>query len=138
MRDGSATSRYYRWHSSECRWLVLHVAEQSLACYILCAVPGEVASVPITDLFIPRGPEFRREIERDYHLRMTAKNTEDLKTFQAEALKVQAELGAEILRAVERSAEVQPWIDTSLLQMEEYITTLLGGMELVSDSLDVL
>ena len=89
----------------------------------------------IAELFTPGGPEFRRQIERDYHLRMTAKNTEDLKTFQEEALKVQSELAVEILRAVERSAEVQSVAETSVAQMGEYLTALVGGMEQVNVAL---
>jgi hypothetical protein len=74
--------------------------------------------MPITELFAPRGPEFLRQIERDYHLRMTAKNTEELMTFQAEALRVQTGFAAEILHIAERSAEAQLSADAGFSKLK--------------------
>jgi len=94
--------------------------------------------MPLTELFEPRGPEFLRQIERDYHLRTTAENTDQLKAFQAEALRVQIGIAAQNVRLAEFVDDNLRWTGSSLSGMQEYMGTLLDGMDRANDALNSL
>lgn len=79
-----------------------------------------------------------RQIDRDYHVELTATNIQQITQQQATAFKAQAEAASANLRELQTFSKHQAEANTYLESMADDLSAMLGGIERLNDGLNTL